>query len=129
MKATNGRLSTAAPLGAAFVETVALGFEDGLLSGASLAVIGVIACRLGGGLGHVLALLGLAVVLGARLRELIVRFSAQTPMPGLPATPTSVGSLSRRGRTVFASRSQVSTTSQIGGPVAPSATGAQPPTL
>ena len=43
--------------------------------------------------------------------------------------PISFGEFSVRGVTVFWSRSQRATTSQIGSPLAPSATGAQPATL
>ena len=50
-------------------------------------------------------------------------------MPGLPATPLIVGWLSLTGFTTFWLRRYVATTSQIGSPLAPSATGAQPATL
>src|SRR5687768_11989757 len=49
--------------------------------------------------------------------------------PGFPSTPTSLGVLIERGLTVFFCRRYLATTSQIGSPEAPSATGAQPATL
>jgi len=49
--------------------------------------------------------------------------------PGLPLMPTSLGRLSLGAATVFLVRSHFATTSQIGSPLAPSATGAQPATL
>src|SRR6185503_12860580 len=50
-------------------------------------------------------------------------------MPRLPSTPASFGRFSDGAAMLLRSRRYRATTSQIGSPVAPSATGAQPATL
>src|SRR6185369_13492206 len=50
-------------------------------------------------------------------------------MPGLPSTPTTFGRLGDTRAMVLRSRRYFVITSQMGSPVTPSATGAQPATL